>query len=72
MGEFLTTKYALILNFKPSTDAKTHGNGLNLTKELQITIERAKSGSGNLDLHVFLFRDGHLNINNGALTNYEV
>ena len=71
MGEFLTTKYALVLNFRPSTDAKTHGNGLNSQKELQITIERAKSGSGNLDLLVFLFRDGHLHIKNGALTEYE-
>ena len=72
MGEFLTTKYALVLNFRPSTDAKTHGNGLSLTNELQITIERAKSGSGNLDLHVFLFRDGHLNIENGTLASFEV
>lgn len=69
MGEFLTTKYVLCLDFRPSTDFKLHGNGLKLNDELKIEINRAGSGSGNLNLHVFLLKDGHLNIHENGFRN---
>ena len=62
MGEFLTTKYSLCLDFRPSTDFKLHGNGLKVDDQLKIEMNRAASGSGDLVLHMFLFKDGHLNI----------
>ena len=59
IGEFLTTNYALCLDFRPSVDSKLHENGLKLNDELKIEIKRAASGAGDLNLHVFLFKDGH-------------
>ena len=65
MGEFLTTKYGLCLDFRPSTDFNLHGNGLKLEDELKIEITRMDTGSGDLVLHMFLIKDGHLNIHEG-------
>ena len=69
MGEFLTTKYALCLDFRPSTDPKMYGNGLKLNDELKIEINRVGKGTGELNLHVFLFKDGHLNIHECGFRN---
>ena len=72
MGEFLTKKYALCLDFRPSTDNKMHGNGLELrdpTKGLSLEIERMPTGTGDLILYVFLMQDAQLNIKGGRYNN---
>jgi len=69
MGKFLTEKYALCLDLRPSIDARMHGNGVelkNTTDGLTIEIHRvAGSSTGNLNLHVFLLQDAQLNIEVG-------
>lgn len=69
IGEFLTTKYSLCLDFRPSTDLRLHGNGLKLNDELKIEINRVGAGAGTLNLHVFLMKDGHLNIHENGFRN---
>ena len=72
IGEFLTTKYGLCLDFRPSTDFKLHGNGHKLEKELKIEINRAPTGNGDLILHIFLLKDGHLNIYNNRVRDNKI
>ena len=66
MGEFLTKKHALLLDFRPSTDNKMHGNGIELKGDLNIDIHRVPgAASENLNLHVFLLQDAQLNLESG-------
>ena len=50
IGEFLTTKYALVLDLRKSYDDGLHGNGLELRDEMTIEIKRIASGSCKLRL----------------------
>ena len=50
IGEFLTTKYALVLDLRGSYDDGLHGNGLELRDEMTIEIKRIASGSCKLRL----------------------
>jgi len=70
MGEFLTTKYALLLDLHPSVDNKMHGNGIelrNTTDGLTIEIHRVPGAATteSLNLHVFLLQDAQLNLESG-------
>ena len=69
MGEFLTEKYALLLDLRPSVDNKMHGNGVelqNTTDGLTIEIQRVPGPDNeSLNLHVFLLQDAQLNIEGG-------
>jgi len=69
MGEFLTTKYALLLDLRPSVDNKMHGNGVelrNTTDGLTIEIHRVPgAATESLNLHVFLLQDAQLNLESG-------
>jgi len=69
MGEFLTEKYALLLDFRPSIDNKMHGNGVELIKSthgINIEIQRVVGPSTeSLNLHVFLLQDAQLNLESG-------
>jgi len=77
MGEFLTEKYALCLDCRPSIDNDMHGNGVelkNTTDGITIEIHRVAAlsraaGDGaateSLNLHVFLLQDAQLNIEDG-------
>ena len=68
-GEFLTQKFALCFDFRPSTDNKLHGNGPCLvdSKENAVTLEisRVKGGSGKLTLYIFIIEDGTISLRNG-------
>ena len=68
-GEFLTEKYALCLDFRPSTDNKLHGNGPCLvdSKENAVTLEisRVKGGSGKLTLYIFVIEDKTISLQGG-------
>ena len=69
MGEFLTEKYALCLDCRPSIDNAMHGNGVelkNTTDGITIEIHRvAGAATESLNLHVFLLQDAQLNIEDG-------
>ena len=67
LRDFLTEKYALCFDLRPSTDSSLHGNGATLDKKgVTLTIHRiAGTGNGKLNLHVFVFQDMLLNFKDG-------
>ena len=75
LGDFLTEKYALCFDLRPSVDHTLHGNGANLqntSEGVTLEIHRvAGSGNGKLNLHVFVFQDAQLNILNGRFHSIE-
>ena len=76
IGEFLTSKYALCLDLRPSIDKTLHGSGIrleNTTEGLTIQLHRtpASGGTAKLHLHIFLLQDAQLNIRDGRFHNIE-
>ena len=75
LREFLTEKYALCLDLRPSVDDALHGNGVrleNTSEGVTLAIHRvAGTGNGKLNLHVFAFQDCQLNISNGRFHSIE-
>ena len=68
IGEFLTTKYALVFDLRGSYDDGLHGNGLELKDEMTVEIKRIASESGKLRLYVFLVRDAQIGIQESRFT----
>ena len=75
LREFLTEKYALSIDLRPSTDSSLHGNGArleNTSEGVTLEIHRvAGTGNGKLNLHVFVFQDCQLNISGGRFHSIE-
>ena len=74
LQDFLTEKYALCLDLRPSTDSALHGNGVNLqntSEGVTLEIHRVAGGAGKLNLHVFVFQDCQLNISGGRFHSIE-
>ena len=75
LGDFLTEKYALCVDLRPSIDPSQHGNGANLqntSEGVTLEIHRvAGTGNGKLNLHIFVFQDAQLNILNGRFHSVE-
>ena len=74
LREFLTEKFALCLDLRPSTDSTLHGNGVNLqntSEGVTLEIHRVAGGAGKLNLHVFVFQDAQLNISGGRFHSIE-
>ena len=74
LQDFLTEKYALCLDLRPSTDSTLHGNGArleNTSEGITLEIHRVAGGAGKLNLHVFVFQDCQLNISNGRFHSIE-
>ena len=74
LGDFLTEKYALCFDLRPSRDASLHGNGANLqnmSEGVTLEIHRVAGGSGKLNLHIFIFQDAQLNIEGGRYHSIE-
>ena len=68
LGDFLTDKYALWLDFRTSDDDKLHGSGRrleNINNGITLQITKASSGSGPITAHVYIFMDAQLNIVGG-------
>ena len=69
LRDFLTEKYALCFDLRPSVDDDLHGNGVkleNTTEGVTLEIHRVPAtGNGKLNLHVFIFQDAQLNILKG-------
>ena len=75
LRDYLTEKYALGLDLRPSTDSSLHGNGArleNTSEGVTLEIHRvAGTGNGKLNLHVFVFQDCQLNILGGRFHSIE-
>ena len=75
LREFLTEKYALCLDLRPSVDDTLHGNGArleNTSEGVTLEIHRvAGTGNGKLNLHIFVFQDAQLNISGGRFHSIE-
>ena len=75
LQDFLTDKYALCLDLRPSTDPTLHGNGArleNTSEGITLEIHRvAGTGTGKLNLHIFVFQDCQLNISGGRFHSIE-
>ena len=68
IGEFLTSKYALVLDLRWSYEDALHRNGLKLRTEMTVEIMRIASGSGKLRLYVFLVQDAQVGIQDSRFT----
>ena len=69
-GEFLTSTYGLVIDLRPSTDETLHGNGADLINKksgIDLEIQRVAGGLGKPDLHIFIFQDGLINLEQGRL-----
>ena len=75
LQDFLTEKYALFFDLRPSVDDALHGNGANLqntSEGLTSEFHRvAGTGHGKLNLNVFVFQDAQLNIAAGRFYSIE-
>jgi len=74
LRDFLTEKYALCIDLRPSTDHSLHGNGANLrntSEGVTLEIHRVAGGTGKLNLHIFAFQDAILGIVNGRFHSIE-
>ena len=69
IGEFLTTKYVLVLDLRGSYDDALRGKGLELKDEMTVEIKRISSGNGKLKLlYVFLVQDAQEGIQDSRFT----
>ena len=69
VGEYLTNKYALWLNFRTIDENELHGMGRqigNTSGGITIQIEKKAETAGSLNAYIYLIMDAQLNIQNGA------
>ena len=69
VGEYLTDKYVLYLNFRTTDENTLHGTGgriENASEGITLQIEKKAENAGNLNAHIYLIMDAQLNIQNGA------
>ena len=69
VGEYLTDKYALWLDFRMIDENSRHGTGRrieNASEGTTLQIEKKAESAGNLNAYIYLIMDAQLNIQNGA------
>ena len=69
MGEYLTDKNALWLDFRTIDENSLHGTGRrieNASEGNALQIEKKAESAGNLNAYIYLIMDAQLNIQNGA------
>ena len=69
MGEYLTDKYALWLDFRTIDQNSLHGTGRwieNASEGITLQIEKKVESAGNLSAYIYLIMDAQLNIKDGA------
>ena len=69
LGEYLTDKYALWLDFKTIDKNDLHGTSRrieNASECITLQIEKKAESAGNLNAYIYLIMDAQLNIQNGA------
>jgi hypothetical protein len=73
LGEYLTDKYALWLDLRTSDDRTLHGSGRRVegTDGISLQIAKEDTGSGYLNMYIYLVQDAQLNIINGRFHSIE-
>ena len=69
VGEYLTDRYALWLNFRTIDENELHGTGRrieNASEGITLQIEKKAEMAGALNAYIYLIMDAQLNIQNGA------
>ena len=69
VGEYLTDKYALWLDFRTIDENFLHGMGRhieNASEGITLQIEKKAESAGALNAYIYLIMDAQLNIQNGA------
>ena len=67
VGEYLTDKYALWLDFRMIDENTLHGTGRrieNASAGITLRIEKKAESAGNLNVYIYLIMDAQLNIEN--------
>ena len=69
VGEYLTDKHGLFIDFRTIDQNKLHGSGRrleNISEGISLQIEKAKHSSSEMDnCYIYLIQDAQLNIQNG-------
>ena len=69
LGEYLTDKYALWLDFRTIDENELHGTSRQIghtSGGITIKIEKKAETAGALNAYIYLIMDAQLNIQNGA------
>ena len=69
VGEYLTDKYALCLDFRTIDENTLQGTGRrieNASEAITLQIEKKAESSRNLSVYIYLIVDAQLNIQNGT------
>ena len=69
LGEYLTDKYALWLDFRTIDENSLHGTSRrieNASEGITLQIEKKAESARNLNAYIYLIMDAQLNIQNGA------
>ena len=70
MGEYLTGKYALWLDFRMIDENLLHGTGRkieNASEGITLQTEKKAESAGNSNAYIYIIMDAQLNIQNGAV-----
>ena len=70
VGEYLTDKFALLLDFRMIDENTLHGTGRrieNASVGIILQTEKKAESARNLNTYIYLIMDAQLNIENGAL-----
>ena len=69
VGEYLTDKYVLWIDFRTIDENTLHGTGRRIENALEgitLQIEKKAESAGNLNAYIYLIMDAQLNIQDGA------
>ena len=69
VGEYLTDRYALGLDFRMTDKNALHGMGRrieNASERITLQIEKKEEAAGALNAYIYLIMDAQLNIKDGA------
>ena len=69
IGEYLTNKYALWVDFRMTDENALHGTGRrieNASEGITLQIEKDAETTGNLNAYLYLIMDAQLNIQYGT------
>ena len=69
VGEYLTDKYALWLDFRTIDENSLHGMGRKIVEAqegITLQVEKKSELAGNLNAYIYIIMDAQLNIQNGA------
>ena len=65
--EYLTSKYGLCINRRPSTDNKLHGSGRVVNSGVKLQIDKVGESSRNLTCYIFAIQDAYVHFGEGKL-----